>query len=382
MFTKRLLGSALVASIVVGVSVPASAQTGPTINGRIHNPNPVVNRPDSIQDAGLYGYWSRMTDQDRAGGALLGKVVVKDELLPWDPIVVTVSCDGAVAYTAETDAKGYFAILPSRIPGEMSLQGDRERQMKVHFEGCAVQAFLAGFKSSGLSITERNLRDSPELGTITLTREFTARGTAMSATSKSVPASAAEHWSRAGEEMLADRPERARRQLEEAVRIYPAFAVAWYQLGTLQRLSNPREAETYLRKAAEADPAFVSPHEQLAALAVQQQDWQGALQSLNQYLQLDPNGTTHIWYYSALSNFQLGNIEAAEGSANKLLTMDPLHNTRNGEQLLAVILARKADYLGALSHLRHCLSYIPQGPDAELVKAQIAQLEKHVPKAD
>jgi Tfp pilus assembly protein PilF len=382
MFTKHLLGSALVASIVVGVSVPASAQTGPTINGRIHNPNPVVNRPDSIQDAGLYGYWSRMTDQDRAGGALLGKVVVKDELLPWDPIVVTVSCDGAAAYTAETDAKGYFAILPSRIPGEMSLQGDRERQMKVHFEGCTVQAFLAGFKSSGLSITERNLRDSPELGTITLTREFTARGTAMSATSKSVPASAAEHWSRAGEEMLADRPERARRQLEEAVRIYPAFAVAWYQLGTLQRLSNPREAEIYLRKAAAADPAFVSPHEQLAALAVQQQDWWGALQSLNQYLQLDPNGTTHIWYYSALSNFQLGNIEAAEGSANKLLTMDPLHNTRNGEQLLAVILARKADYLGALSHLRHCLSYIPQGPDAELVKAQIAQLEKHVPKAD
>lgn len=382
MLTKQLLGPALVGLIVVSVGIWASAQTSPTINGRVHNPNPVVNRPDSIQDAGLYGYWSRMTDQDRAGGALLGKVVVKDELLPWDPIMVTVSCDGTAAYTAETDAKGYFAILPSRIPGEMSLQGDRERQMKVHFEGCTVQAFLAGFRSSGLSITERNLRDNPEIGTITLTREFTARGTAMSATSKSVPASAAQHWSRAGEEMLADRPDRARGQLEEAVRIYPGFAVAWYQLGTLQLLSNPRQAEICLRKAATADPAFVSPLEQLAALAVQQQDWQGALHSLNQYLQLDPKGTSHIWYYSALSNFQLGNIEAAEASANKLLTMDPLHNTRNGEQLLAVILARKADYLGALAHLRHCLSYIPQGADADLVKAQIAQLEKHVPKAN
>ena len=380
MLTKQLLGPALVALIVVSVS--ASAQSSPPSTGHIHNPNPVVNRPDSIQDAGLYGYWSRMTDQDRAGGALLGKVVVKDELLPWDPIVVTVSCDGAAAYTAETDPKGYFSILPSRIAGEISLQGDTERQMKVHFEGCTVQAFLAGFRSSGLSITERNLRDSPEMGTITLTREFTARGTAVSTTSKSVPPGAAEHWSRAGEEMLADRRDRARRQLEEAVRIYPGFAVAWYQLGTLQLPSNPREAAIYLRKAAAADPAFVSPYERLAALAVQQKDWQGALQSLNQYLQLDPKGTTRIWYYSALSNFQLGNIDAAEGSANKLLTMDPLHNTRNGEQLLAVILARKADYLGALAHLRHCLSYIPQGPDAELVKAQIAQLEKHVPTAN
>jgi len=385
MLTKQRLGPALVALTVVSVivvSVSASAQVIPPTNGKIHNPNPVVNRPDSVQDAGLYNYWSHMTDQDREGGVLLGKVLIKDELLPWDPIVVTVSCDGAPAYTAETDSKGYFAILPSRIPGEISQQGDRERQMKVHFEGCTVQAFLAGFKSSGVSVTERNLRDSPELGAITLTREFTARGTAMSATSKSVPANAAEHWRKAGEEMLADRPDRARPQLEEAVRIDPGFAEAWYRLGTLQLQSNPREAQICLRKAAVADPAFVSPYEQLAALAVQQQDWQGALQRLNQYLQLDPQGTRHIWYYSALSNFQLGNIEAAEASANKLLTMDPLHNTRNGEQLLAVILARKADYLGALAHLRHCLSYIPQGPDAELVKAQIAQLEKHAPKAN
>jgi len=385
MLTKQRLGPALVALTVVSVivvSVSASAQVIPPTNGKIHNPNPVVNRPDSVQDAGLYNYWSHMTDQDREGGVLLGKVLIKDELLPWDPIVVTASCDGAPAYTAETDSKGYFAILPSRIPGEISQQGDRERQMKVHFEGCTVQAFLAGFKSSGVSVTERNLRDSPELGAITLTREFTARGTAMSATSKSVPANAAEHWRKAGEEMLADRPDRARPQLEEAVRIDPGFAEAWYRLGTLQLQSNPREAQICLRKAAVADPAFVSPYEQLAALAVQQQDWQGALQRLNQYLQLDPQGTRHIWYYSALSNFQLGNIEAAEASANKLLTMDPLHNTRNGEQLLAVILARKADYLGALAHLRHCLSYIPQGPDAELVKAQIAQLEKHAPKAN
>jgi Tfp pilus assembly protein PilF len=387
MLTIKRLGPALVTLIAASVSatvvsLSASAQVVQQGDGHTHNPNPVVNRPDSIQDAGLYGYWSRMTDQDRAGGALLGKVAVKDELLPWDPIVVTVSCNGAAAYTAETDSKGYFLILPSRIPGEISLQSDRERQMKVHFEGCTVQALLTGFKSSGIGITERNLRDTPELGTITLTREFTARGTAMSTTSKSVPSGAAEHWRRAGEEMLAERPDRARHQLQEAVSIDPGFAEAWYQLGTLQLLSNPREAEICLRKAAAADPAFVSPHEQLAALAVQHQDWQGALKSLNQYLQLDPKGTSHIWYYSALSNFQLGNFDAAEASANKLLAMDPLHNTRNGEQLLAVVLARKADYPGALAHLRHCLSYISQGAEAELLKEQIAQLEKHVPKAN
>jgi predicted Zn-dependent protease len=379
MLTKHRFGPAVLALIVCSVS--ASAQTTLPPSKRM-NPNPVVNRPDSIQDAGLYGYWSRMTEQDRAGGALLGKVLVKDELLPWDPIVVTVTCNGTATYTAETDSKGYFAILPSRIPGELSLLGDRERQMKVHFEGCTVQGFLAGFSSSGLNITEHNLRDSPEIGTLTLTREFTARGTAMSTTSRSAPPSAAEHWRKAGEEILADQPDRARQQLQEAVRIYPGFADAWYHLGTLQLVSNPLQAQLCLRRAAAADPAFVPPHEQLAGLAVQQQDWHGALQSISQYLQLDPKGTPHIWYYSALANFQLDNVDAAERSANKLLAMDPLHNIRNGEQLLAVILARRANYPGALAHLRHCLSYIPEGPDAQLLREQIAQLEKHVPKTN
>jgi hypothetical protein len=379
MLKKKLFGPALLVSILGGIAATAQ-KIPPTSPPNRSNPNPIVTRPGSLADSGLYGYWSQMTEQDRAGGALLGKVVIHDELLPWDPIVVTVSCNGTTMYTAETDPKGYFAILPSRISGELSQQGDRERQMKVHFEGCTLAAILTGFSSSTLTITEHNLRDSPDMGTIALTRKFAGRGTAISATSKSAPASAGLDWTKAGEEMLAEKPDRARHYLEEAVRAYPGFAEAWYRLGMLQLTSNPHDAQVCLRKAAAADSAFVPPHEQLAGLAVQQADWPGALQSISHYLQLDPKGTAHVWYYSALSNFQLGNFAAAENSANKLLAMDPLHNIRNGEQLLAVILARRADYAAALAHLRHCLSYVPDGPDAELLRAQIAQLEKRVAK--
>jgi len=58
------------------------------------------------------------------------------------------------------------------------------------------------------------------------------------------------------------------------------------------------------------------------------------------------------------------------------MTADPLHNIHNGEQLLAAILARKADFAGALAHLRNTLTYTPDGPDAELLKQEIAQLQK------
>jgi len=36
-----------------------------------------ITRPGSIQDSGLYDYWTDMSGQGRAGGALLGKVAVE-----------------------------------------------------------------------------------------------------------------------------------------------------------------------------------------------------------------------------------------------------------------------------------------------------------------
>lgn len=359
-------------------AVLASAQHTPPPPAVTTMPQSRVTRPDSIQDAGLYGYWNHMTDQDRAGGALLGKVVVSGELLPWDPILVTLSCKDSTVYTTQTDPKGYFAVLPSRIPGELSLQGDRQRQMQVHFEGCVLKSFLTGFRSSTITVTERNLRDDPDVGTIALTRDAQSRGTAMSTTSRSAPESAAKYWSKAAAAILEQKPDRASRELEKAVQAYPGFADAWYQLGRLQMVSSPRDAKICLQKAVTADPNFVSPYEPLAALSLQQEDWQSTMDNANRYLQLDPSGTMHIWYYLALANFQLGNVEAAESNAKRLVAVDPLHNIRNGEQLLAAILARKADYPGAIAHLRNCLTYIPDGPDAQLLKDQIAQLEKHV----
>jgi hypothetical protein len=340
-------------------------------------PMPNPTRPGSIQDSGTYGYWTYISNQDRAGGALLGKVAIDDEMLPWEPILVTVSCKGATVYTTQTDPKGNFAIIPGKVPGALSTLPDRQRQMQAQYEGCFVQPFLTGFHSNAITVTQRNLRDEPEVGTITLVRDASARGTAMSATNKSAPEEAVKHWNQAGAELLQQTPNlsHARRELEKAVRSYPSFADAWYQLGRLQLLSSPRDARTCFQKAAAADPNFVLPYEQLAALAVGDEDWHSVLDNTARSLQLDPLGSMRTWYYSALANFQLGNVDEAETSALRALNMDPLHNIRNEEQLLAAILARKADFAGALAHLRNCLAYITEGPDASLLKEQIAQLE-------
>jgi hypothetical protein len=71
----------------------------------------------------------------------------------------------------------------------------------------------------------------------------------------------------------------------------------------------------------------------------------------------------------------LKRLDRAEASAVKSLAMDPLHLQPDTEQLLAIILLAKHDVPGALEHLRHCLTYFPPGPNYDLVKGQIEQLE-------
>jgi len=320
-----------------------------------------------------------MTDQGRAGGALLGKLSVEGEPLPWEPILVTVSCSGKVVYTTQTDAKGNFGVTSITLPGAIGKAGDTERQMQTQLEGCLVQGAVSGFHSTSLAITERNLRDNPDLGTITLSR---AGGrnvpTTLSTTTESAPPKALRSFEAARGKMIENNPEAAEKDLQKAVQIFPGFAEAWFQLGKLQARADLREARTSFSKALGADPKFVSPYEQLAVLAAQDGNWQETLENTKRVLELYPDGTPLTWYFNALANYQVGNRDVAEASAKKSVSIDPRHSVMNTEQLLAVILAAKGDYQGALQYLRSSLTYVPPGPNSELLKQQIAHLEQRV----
>jgi tetratricopeptide (TPR) repeat protein len=370
---KPVVLSSLV--ILLSFSILAGAQ----VRQSTAAPPSTITRPDSIQESGLYGYWNNMSNQGRAGGALLGKVTVEGEPLLWNPILVSVLCNGTSVYTTQTDPKGNFQIAAITVPGTVTAQGDAQRQMETHLEGCAVQASFTGFHSGTITITPHNLRDDPNLGTITLSRAGGREaGTAVSATTESAPAGAVKAFEKAREELLEQKPERAEKDLEKAVQAYPSFAEAWYQLGRLQQAENSGEARGSYAKAAAADPKFVLPYEPLAGMAAQDGKWQDVADATGRALQLDPEGTVRIWYWSGLANFQLGKRDVAEASVVKALAMDPTHTVPNTEQLLAVILAAKADYAGALAHLRNCLTYVPSGASTDLVKQQIEFLETRV----
>jgi tetratricopeptide (TPR) repeat protein len=337
-----------------------------------------LTRPDSIQDSGFYNYWAGMSAQGRAGGVLLGKLAMEGEPLPWVPMLVNVDCKGSIVNSTQADLKGQFVITFANTQGVERTPPDAQRQMETKYEGCTVRASLAGFRSSVVTITARNLRDEPNLGTITLSSEARGGGTELSVTTKQAPSNAIKAFEKARADWLAQNPDGAERNLKKAVQLYPGFAEAWVQLGKIQTASDLKSAQESFSKALAADPKFVLPYEQLAALAVQAGEWQKAVDNTSQALRLDAMGTPQLWYYDALAKFQLGKTDEALDSATRSLAIDPRHSVMNTEQLMAVILARKADYVGALLHLNNCLSYLPPGPHADLVKQQIAQLEPKV----
>ena len=348
-------------------SPPPSLPAGP-------RPPDTITRPDSIGDSGPYGFWSQMTNQGRAGGALLGKVLVEGQLRLWEPVFVSIICHEKVVNTARTDPQGNFAFTTVR--GMVTAQTDVEREMKMYYEGCKVEASLTGFHSDALTITERNLREDPDLVTIGLHLNSGAMGTALSTASGAVPKKAEKLFEAAHAAMLEQNPERAQSDLEKAVRVYPEFAEAWFQLGKLEMTSSAQSARESFSKALAADPQFILPYEGLAQLAVLEERWPDVLANTSLALQLEPSGTPRIWYFHALANYQTAKLDAAKAGALKSLAMDSGHQIPNTEQLLAVILARKGDYEGALQHLRNCLAYVTTGPNVEFLKQQIGQLER------
>jgi tetratricopeptide (TPR) repeat protein len=331
------------------------------------------------KDANLY-----TLDENQHGSVFfMGKVLVEDAPMPWDPIPVVVTCNGVVKYRTVTDAKGSFTIQPSYtgpMHSEIAPTVASQRQASAaQLIGCDIHGALPGFKSSSLHIANTSIMDDPDLGRVVLTPDRAAAGSTMSATYATASPDAVKQFDKARAEFQNGKAGSAEHDLEKAVKTDPKFADAWYELGKMQQAQKPADALNSYEKAVAADPKFISPYLPMAELAADQKKWQEVTNATDAALKLDPEGSPQLWYYNAVGNFNLGKVDVAEAAANKSLAMDPQHLAPNTEQLLAVMLASQGQLAEALQHLKNSLTYVKAGPNRDLIQQQIAQLEKAMP---
>ena len=333
-----------------------------------------------------------------------GKVTLDDGTPPPESVVMQLVCSASPRSIGYTDSKGRFSIdlgnrnnsaifadasqsgpsfggvgsstLNGSLPqtrGGANTGGFNERNLM----GCELQAYLPGFRSDSVNLANRRSLDNPEVGTIVLHRLGNVEGLTISATSALAPKDAKKAYEKGRNEIRKSKWENAERELAKAVEIYPKYAAAWYDLGVAQQQQNKiEEARKSYSQALAADSKFVSPYQQLATLAAKESNWKEVAADTDRLLSLNPIDFPQAWFFNALANYHLQNWDAAEKSARQGLTSDTAHHFPKMDHLLGVLLAQKRDYAGAAEHMRNYLKLNPQASDADLVRKQLAEIEK------
>lgn len=369
------------AGIMAGLAASAHAQASAAPSAA----SKASEGPEAASGFGKDANYATLEGHQRGGIGFIGKVVVQDAMFPWDPIPIVVTCNGVVRYRTDADAKGNFQLVGSKtdpMHSEITPEAaDPHEQTASHLIGCDAQAELAGFTSTKVHIANLDIMDNPDIGTITLRPDKDAVGSTQSATTTTANPEAMKRFNKARAEFQSGNMNGAERDLQKAVQVDPKFADAWYQLGKLQQANNQTpDALSSEQKAIVADPKFISPYERLAEDASVEKKWPDALNATTQALKLDPEGNPRLWYFDGLAKLNTGDADGAEASIRKSLAMDPQHTEPNSEQLLAVILAGKGELEEALKHLQNSLTYVT-GPNADVIKQQIAQIQSAMPQA-
>jgi len=332
---------------------------------------------------------------------LSGKVVMDDGSRPPEPVAIERVCNGVVRREQFTDSKGHFSFqlgqnnyaytdastssddgiglgnsrgmnTRNSIPG-MPSRGISERELF----GCELRASLPGFRSDVINLANHRSMDNPDVGTIVLHRLGNVQGLTISATSLEAPKDARKAYEKGREAASKGKFEEAQKQLEKAVEVYPKYAVAWYELGKVHQHNKDLEgARKAFGEALKADPKFISPYDNLAQMAAQEQKWEEVADITDRMIRLNPVDFPNAYYLNGVANLNLHRLDAAQKSASYLVSQDTGHRMPRASYLLGIVLAQKQDWNGAAAQLRTFIEHAPPGVDVETPKKQLAEVER------
>ena len=337
-----------------------------------------------------------------------GKVMMDDGTPPPEQVVVERVCNGNPRPEGYTDSKGRFSFAlgqnsammvdasvgtmgddlggmggrdrnNNRGMGNMGGPGNSRGVSERDLIGCEVRAALAGFRSDVVSLSGRRSMDNPDVGVIVLHRLAKVDGYTFSGTSAFAPKDAKKAYEKGREAAKKNKLPDAEKELQKAVDLYTKYAVAWYELGLVhQQQKHLDEAKKCYAESLKADSKYVSPYAQLARLAAVDQNWEQTAEYSGKLLKLNPYFSPEVYFYGAVANLNLKNLDAAEEQAREGLKMDPKNRNPRMNQVLGVVLAQKQDFKGAAESMKSYLKLAPTAPDVDHVKRQLEEIERQL----
>jgi hypothetical protein len=335
---------------------------------------------------------------------LLGRVATDDGTAVPNDVLVERVCNASVRQQVYATPRGDFTMeMGSMADSFLDASGDRASQYGVaskdsgmgisrrELANCELRASVSGFHSSVISLVDlTDFSSSIDVGAIVVQRRTKIAGMTLSATPYKAPKNARRAYERGLEAESNGRLANARKYFEKAVEIYPRYAHAWFQLGTVLQKDNQKDAaRTAFIRATTIDTRFLPPYLSLASMAYEAENWTEVLNltgyivgfdPLNRVtgyiLDLDPLDYAEAYFYNSLANYKLDKIEEAEKSGLKAERVDLRTRFPQLHLLLAEIFARKNNYATAISEIQTYLELAPHAKDTDQVRERLAKLEK------
>lgn len=383
---------------VMGFLVPvalaqksAPAPPPSTIPGRATNPTPLSSQPDQQrQDLVMY---------------LLGRVTTADgTAVPNDALVERV-CNAGVRQQVHAGMRGEFSMkLGSKTDSFVDATGDDPSQNGVNnnkdsemgiprraLATCELRASVSGFTSSVISLVDLSgSLSTVDVGTIVVQRRTKVEGLTLSGSAYNAPKDARKAYDKGLVAARKGELANAQKYFGKAVEIYPKYVNAWFQLGTVLKKEQQKDAaRTAFTKATTIDAKFLPPYLSLSLMAYEAENWPQVLNYTKHILDLDPLNRvagyvwdldplnyTEAYFYNAVANYKLDQFAAAEKSGLKAEQVDLPTRFPQVHLLLAEIFARKKNYATAISQIKTYLELMPNAKDGDQVRQRLAKLEQ------
>jgi hypothetical protein len=337
---------------------------------------------------------------------LLGRIATSDGApVPNDAKVERV-CNNKVRQQVYASSRGDFSMqLGSRVDAYLDATGDPTPQSAAsnqnsmlgiprrELTNCELQASAPGFRSDIISLMAVDTFDSTvNVGAIVLRRAAKVEGLTLSATPYKASTDARRAYEKGLDAENKANLASARKYFETAVKIYPKYTSAWFQLGTVLQNENEKDAaRRAFTQATTIDAKFLPPYLSLALMAYHEENWTEVvkltghildLDPMNQaaatgyILDLDPLNCTEAYFYNALANFKLDKFDDAEKSARKAEHVDLRPRFPQVHLLLSEIFARRNDYPAAISEVQTYLELVPHSKNADQAREKLANWQK------
>jgi len=382
---------AIVAGLAISISTLSAQRSGTSMGASsvgIKSASPTFPNPSSPLPSMSPTGSGPLTPSTRQPIYITGKVVMSDGSAPPDLVSIERFCGGSAHTETHTDAKGNFNFQLGQNEDSFVEAGEESgfqsvvnagvsRSPQADWSNCEIRATLPGFRSDPVSLANRRFLENPDVGTIILHRLANVRGLTISGTTALAPKDAQKAYQKGLQAASKYKLELAQKDFQRAVGIYPRYAIAWLELGKVyerrNQLSQAREAYS---RAVAADPDYINPYEQLYVLAFKESKWQEVADTSDRALRLDPYDFPGAFYYNAVANLQLRNLDVAEKSAREAIKLDTQHRNPKTAYVLGLVLAVKRNFAEAAQYLRAYLAAVPNAPDAAFVRNQLAQTER------